>query len=222
MALSVEIEEQPIRIVMESDFWGIILTVALISATLLVAGITFWYNRKTHNVLKTELESKIKPNLLFDNYSWRVGKNKEIGIWAQIQNLGTVSARNVKVYNYLKPTEFKLNELISNEVENHKIKSDYFELNTILPNFIINYNSSKNVAHSTGEHYITIWLEYDYLNDKHEEIIHIFKFRTNISYSYPFGAPPKTRLIRSYDDQDIQDARKRWKDEKSGNISAPN
>lgn len=191
------------------------LPIGLIAVTSLVAIISFWYNRRTHQILKTELESKIKPNLLVKDYHWYRNDNK-IGVSSAIENLGTVPARNTIVYNYIKSQEPSLRELISNENKNEKIKSNVFRLDTVLPNFTINYISSKTADENSGEWYLATWIEYDYLNNKHEEVIHVFKFRTDTRTVYAYGQPPTVRLIRSYDEFTIKRERKEWNSLMSG------
>jgi len=126
---------------------------------------------KALELTKKEFESKLKPQIVFRDVETILTYNqKNHAIRARMINEGEVPANDVKISEYLSNGMPSLENLIQNEKEIKKSPR-------------IEPALQKQLAHPFGTRtefpkdskgvFMTIWLEYDYL-EKHEETIYIF------------------------------------------------
>lgn len=191
----------------------VIVTIALVLSTLIVAVVTHRGNKETNRqtresnkILRLEIESRFRPILVFENVDHYVeNKTNKILFGGYLKNFGSVPARNIQCYNFKSKTEITLDELIIYEHQGEdNIKKRMYEMGALFPNVSLFYTSSESFDENSQYWTIAIWLEYEFLDDKKEEIIHIFSVDTTTNVIPP---PVGAFLVKSFTDVEIRKAR---------------
>lgn len=191
----------------------VIVTTALAIATLIVAFVTHRGNKETNRqtresnkILRLEIESRFRPTLVFENVGHWVGKkDNKIVFGGYLKNFGSVPARNIQCYNFKRKTEITLDELITYEHQGEdNIKKRMYEMGALFPNASLFYTSSESFDENSQYWNLAIWLEYEFLDDKKEETIHIFSISTT---TMELPRPVEAFLVKSFTDVEIKKAR---------------
>lgn len=153
---------------------------------------------------RVQLENTFRAELRIERADSGVGEKngKPYGFFkAILRNIGTVSATNIKVYNYKKFSEIKLEELIK---KRKKIKSTgVIEILGSVPRE--GHTSVQEIPVPMEEKKpfdIAIWIEYDYLEKRKNELIQIFHVSKGTVY--------KTKT--TYEKHHIEEAEKNLKE----------
>ena len=154
-----------------------LIAVSLIAIITLVGII--WTNkrmRESNKLTRTQLENTFRAELQIEKADSGVGekKGKPYGFFKPIlRNIGTVSATNIRVYNYYKFSEIKIEELVK---EKKKIKStSVIEISGGLPREdAIPVQEIPVPLDEKKPFHIAIWVEYDYLEKRKNELIQVF------------------------------------------------
>ena len=204
----------------ELQFVVSIMTVTVTVGILLVTWRSMRRSNKltqeSNDLLRTELEARVKPVLIIENDNrgmHRADNSEKYRLFGEILNSGSVPARNVTLYDYIKDSEIKLDELVRHENE---IKRSSRELGSIVQDHPLPFSSNKSFdIHAERDHQIAIWLEYDFLDEKKEEVIHIFEIEAGQMVSLAPN-PKHSFYLHTYVDNDIKEAIQHWKDLQSG------
>ena len=178
------------------NFLGTIATILVASAAFLAVIFQQWNNRKNLSesrkereisiaamnkqqeislkaleLSKKEFESKLKPQIVFRDVKTRLAfDQKNYVIQAKMINEGEVPANNVKISEHLSNRIPSLENLVQNENE---IKKSPRMEPALLKQLAQPFATRTQFPKDSGGVFMTIWLEYDYL-EKHEETIYIF------------------------------------------------
>ena len=160
---------------MESSL-EIIFNTLLVIATFSAVGISYWKMRESNKLTRTQLENTFRAELQIDRADSGVSEKqgKSFGFFKPLlRNTGTVSATNIRVYNYHKFSEIKIDELVK---ERKKIKNrGVIQISGSITRD--NHVSVQEIPIPLDEKKgfdIAIWIQYDYLEKKNNELIQIF------------------------------------------------
>ncbi len=201
-----------------AEFWtpSLIAQASLVVVTAILVGITLWSSWKTSKHTETQLEltqkelrAKMKPLLEFEDTKTFMKKASDkpfVMYRCKIKNSGVVPARKITVH-----VRESNNDQIAHLVKERK---DFFQtsrpIGTIQPSGHIDF--SHDVLWEDGKKTtkLVIWFEYSFLENEKEESIAVLFIK------------PGLTTVRHlwYVNQDIEEATKRWNDEKEGKISA--
>jgi len=187
------------------------IQIGLVAATLILVFVT-WIKmsesnritRESNNLLKKELESRLRAELTatVGDSNLKQAGDKWIGkVKIVIRNEGHISARHVKVHFKDPTSALTLDQLIRDEEE---IKTSYFPIPGSIPP---RSNYPEHVLHDTTldeskPYDLAVWVTYDYADVKNMEFIQIVKIN---SQSHSVGP--------LYEKKDIENEKNRLKNQ---------
>lgn len=181
-------------------------TIVLAVATCFIAYFTFHYNRKSHDFIKKEFHEKMKPLLAIEHVRFTKDESDDSTYYFayDVKNNGMSSARNIRIrYNTTNNTQ----------------------INQIIPEFGLNDGGTSvgtipptgnkgffRTLKPDGAFYVSIWFDYDYLDDQKNQCLIILGIITNREIPTEMWY---------YDHYDIIEAQEWNKDGMSGKRNAP-
>jgi len=153
-------------------FLGVILAFFLTRRSINITKAQLSETVRSNNLLRLEIENKLRPNILFaDKPEFSKKSPDKTIINSGFVNHGNVPAKNFKYYIYTKSTKLDLDYLITQE---GKIKEKESRTLGVLPvefvevvNTVLDHNFAESM-----DFWCAFWFEYNFLDVKdYEEII---------------------------------------------------
>lgn len=132
--------------------------------------------KRSNELLTLELREKYHPNILISDcrIQYESDKTNFANFTCKMVNSSRVAISNISITNYIDIRKLSLKEILPKEKEIWKTVKSYE--GTLHPTFRIRDYSIRFQEENKREIWIVLWLRFDFLTNKNEEMIQLIRF----------------------------------------------